>query len=222
MCICCWRVHKIFSSKSVRVGIFLSHSCSDVFLLRWPLNGAHMPNVLNYYGYNEQPNGMLSRQNYVTFDFDDSSSILMGFSHSSASYFVTALWLFLMEQKFMTANNPKIEYTIHVPYTNTTWCNKENGNKMTLVVIWNWKFSSSMHSYGSYRSTRGFTMLFSRFPLFGFRHHSFHTFFSSSFHLISIFSYFLIFIIWKMNPMGFHATSCDVSMFTEKRNNTFQ
>lgn len=100
----------MFSSKSVRA---LEHFCLsfDVFVVV-------RQHVLNYYGYNEEPNGMLSRQNYVTFDFDDSTSILMGFSIASLRFPLhSTVPLFLMEQKFMTANNPKIEYTIHVSYT---------------------------------------------------------------------------------------------------------
>lgn len=88
---------------------------------------------------------------------------------------------------------------------------------MTLVVIWNWKFSSSMHSYGSYRSTWDFTMLFSFFLVFlfspAFFSHVFPHVFISSHLILQLFSQFHL---WKMNPMGFHTTSCDVSMLTEK------
>lgn len=53
-------------------------------LLANNVRGSTLLNV-NYYDYNEQSNGMLSRQNCVTFDFDDSSSILMGYPPSTSS-----------------------------------------------------------------------------------------------------------------------------------------
>lgn len=133
-------------SFSVQNHFGLVFSISVVILLLFFFVGEWTAHLLLYYDYNEQSNGILSCQNYVTFDFDGNNSIKM----ELLSIFPLYSWTFWL---LNTADCSEI--FVHFPH---------NGNKITATVIWIYLFNTltrfvSLH-LRSYMNMFGFVCVF--------------------------------------------------------------